>query len=155
MKQIFLKLAILLLGLSTGAMLLIGIGIAPYWASLEPNAFMKLFADSSAYMGKLMIPLGMSTAAVTILATVLAYKQGCVKMAWLILASVAAILSALSFPLYFKDANALLQSMTLSSVEATSALVTWQFWHWTRIICSAIALIAAIQFLSVVQNTEK
>lgn len=147
MKNIFLKLSIILLGLSTGAMLLIGIGIAPYWSSITPIEFMQLFADSSPYMGKLMVPLGLSTAAITLIATAIAYKQKSPNIYWMFIACFAAIISALSFPLYFKEANAVLQSMMLSTTEASEMLVSWQIWHWARIVSSTIALYAALQFI--------
>ncbi|MGB0835948.1 MAG: hypothetical protein ACPGR2_15650 [Psychrobium sp.] len=143
-----LKIAIALLGVSTGAMLLIAVGIAPYWSAVNPIEFMEIFSASSAYMGKLMVPLGVSTALITIIVAIMAYKQGSRHFVLIAIAAVTALLSSLSFPLYFKDANALIQSMTLTSDEASQALVSWQIWHWTRIVISTVALFAALQFLS-------
>ena len=148
MKDILLKLTIILLGISSGAMLLIGIGIAPYWSALEPSHFMQLFADSSPYMGKLMVPLGIGTAVVTLALTFVAYQQDRRNIKWLFAAAAMAILSALSFPLYFKETNALIQSMTLAHEQVPEILVTWQFWHWARIVTSMLALIAALQYMS-------
>ena len=51
--------AAVLLGLTTGAMLLIGAGLIPYWASLSPAGYRSTFAAMD--FGRIMLPLGIGS----------------------------------------------------------------------------------------------
>ncbi len=50
--------SVVLTGLFTGAMLLVGVALVTFWQSLEPQAFLDWFAAHSHRVGRLMVPLG-------------------------------------------------------------------------------------------------
>jgi hypothetical protein len=58
LARVFQDAALLLLGLFTGAMLVIGVSFVGYWQSLEPSAFLNWFAANADRIGGLMLPLG-------------------------------------------------------------------------------------------------
>ena len=60
--------AAFLLGLLTGAMLLIGVSLVPYWSSLEPLEFSRWFSAHSGLIGRLMVPLGALATVTVVLA---------------------------------------------------------------------------------------
>jgi len=148
MSRIITQLAALLLGLLTGAMLLIGVSLVPYWASLEPLEFSRWFAAHSSFIGRLMVPLGSLATVMTLLAAGVAATRDLPGSRWLALAAVSVLFIAAIYPLYYTDANAALGSGALGAAEITAELERWRSWHWARIAAGAVAFLAAIRACS-------
>ncbi len=145
MPSLLAQLAALLLGLLTGAMLLIGISLVPYWTSLEPVEFSRWFAANSSLIGRLMVPLGSLATVVTVLAAVSAAVRRLPGWHWIATAAIAALFVAAIYPLYYTTANAALSSGALAPAEITAELARWRTWHWARIVAGAVAFVAAIR----------
>jgi len=64
------------LGLLSGAMLLIGVAVVPFWLSLQPSEFARWFREYSPLLGRLMLPLGVCA---TVLAIVAAFITGAAR----------------------------------------------------------------------------
>jgi hypothetical protein len=141
------QLAALLLGLLTGAMLLIGASLVPHWISLEPLEFTRSFPASSERIGRLMLPLGGLATVTVVLAAWLAAVRRVPGRNSLALAAVSALFIGAVYPLYFSSANAALGSGTLSPEEVTMELARWRTWHWARTTAGAVAFAAAIHAL--------
>jgi hypothetical protein len=142
------QLATFLLGLLTGAMLLIGVALVPYWGSLEPLEFSQWFAAHSSLVGRLMVPLGSLATVSVVVAASLARARRLPSWRWLAVAAVSALLIASIYPLYYTSANAALGSGTLAPAEVTAELARWRFWHWLRTAAGAVAFVAAIRACS-------
>jgi hypothetical protein len=148
MLSLLIQLAAFLLGLLTGAMLLIGVSLVPYWSSLEPLEFSRWFAAHSGLIGRLMVPLGGLATVTIVLAAGLAAVRRLPGRHWLALSAVSTLFIAAIYPLYYTTANAALGSGTLAPGEITVGLARWRAWHWARIIAGAVAFLAAIRACS-------
>ena len=82
------QIAALLLGLLGGGLLLLGLGLLPYWQSLDPVDFTQLFSGNVPLIGAAMKPLGFSATGITWLAMALAVWKKLPTRNWLIIASV-------------------------------------------------------------------
>ena len=144
MAAVLAWLAVLALGLLSGAMLLIAVAIAPYWASLEPAAFANEFRASSVFLGRVMLPLGVGSTTLALLAAVVARPVSSPHFRWLAAAALLAVGVALVYPLYFGPANAALASGTLEPSAIGAELARWRGWHWARTIAGLAAFVAAL-----------
>jgi hypothetical protein len=79
-----MMLSCLVLGLLTGAMLVIGISFVSFWKSLSPSDFQAWFASHSHLIGRLMIPLGFGGVAVTVAAVVACWRGPAKCRRWLL-----------------------------------------------------------------------
>ena len=62
------QIATVLLGFLAGALLLLAMGLVPYWQALDPASFVPVFRDNSAHIASFMMPLGFSATGLTWLA---------------------------------------------------------------------------------------
>ena len=144
MSLILNRIAVLLLGHFSGAMLFIAVAMVPYWNSLDPNEFSSWFATNARFIGRLMIPLGGLAVIATVLAAAYAHSRRHPGWRWLGLAALLALLIAAVYPLYYTSANAALGSQTLGPSEIAAELVRWQTWHWARVAAGIAALYCAL-----------
>ena len=133
-----------LLGLLGGALLLLALGFAPYWQSLDPAEFSRLFGANAPIIGAAMMPLGFSAAGLTWLSTVLAVWKKLPSRIWLVAASICALCMIMVFPLYFAGANAALIAGEMSGAEITAELTRWEKMHWLRTIAAIVGCFCAI-----------
>lgn len=143
--NIFAQIAALLLGLLGGALLLLALGLVPYWQSLQALEFTQWFGTNVHFIATAMKPLGFSATAIVWLATGLAVWKKLPTRYWLIAASVCAFCMLATFPIYFSGTNAALASGVLSAQEAADTLLTWQGVHWVRTIAAIIGCFCAIK----------
>ena len=148
MPLLLTQLAAVLLGLLTGAMLLIGVALVPYWSSLEPLEFSAWFAANVELIRRLMVPLGGLATLSVVLAATLAAVRRLPSWSWLAVAALSALFVAASYPLYYANANAALVSGTLEPSEISALLGRWRFWHWVRTVAGAVAFLATIRACS-------
>ncbi len=139
------QIAALLLGLLGGALLLLALGLVPYWQSLQPLEFTQWISTNSHYIANTMKPIGFSATGVTLLATGLAVWKKLHTRYWLIAASVCALCMLATFPIYFAGTNAALASGTMSAQEAADTLSTWQIVHWVRTIAAIVGCFCAVK----------
>jgi hypothetical protein len=148
MPSLLTQLAALLLGLLTGAMLLIGVALVPFWSSLEPLELSRWFAAYSSLIGRLMIPLGSLATVSVVLAAGLARSRRLPSWPWLAVAAGSTLFIAAIYPLYYTSANAALGSSTLAPEAVTAELARWRSWHWVRIFAGVVAFVTVIRACS-------
>ena len=134
----------LLTGLFAGAMLLIATSWLPYWRSLPAGDFRPWFTANSHYLGRVMVPLGISCTAAA--AAALGYailRDAAVATAGL---QVAALLAVLA--IYFagnKPINdRLVSDAELSDTRVKGLLRRWAVFHWVRVGLGLVAFAAAV-----------
>lgn len=143
--RVFSQIATVLLGLLTGGMVLIALGLVPYWRSLDPADFTTTFATSLPTVGGTMILLTILGTASIVLAAGLAAWKKLPSRNWLIGGAVGAIVMLVTVPIYFGAANPLLAGGTLGAAEISAELATWQKMHWFRTIVGVLGLFCAIR----------
>ena len=135
----------LILGLLSGALLLLATGLVPYWQSLDPNPVTPIFKEQSQFIAAAMMPLGFAAAGVTWLATLFALWKKHESRYWLIAASVCALCMLTTFLLYFKETNSALASGSIAVADIPDVLSTWGFVHWMRTIAAILGCLCAIK----------
>lgn len=124
--------AVIALGLTAGALLAEGMVLVPYWQSLAPDAFLAWYGAHAALLFDFFGPLEISAAGLIIVAALMSGIQRNRGAGLLIAAAVLAIAVLLTFPIYFKAANASFEAATLATDEVGVALQDWATWHWRR-----------------------
>jgi len=143
--SILLMLTCLLLGLLTGAMLVIGVALVSFWRSLSPSDFQVWFAANSHLIGRLMLPLGIGGLVVSVAAVIAGWRGSARR--WLLISAVSAIGVMITYPLFFAAANETFVRGGLADVAARSLLDRWAAWHWLRTGLGAVSFVAALRAL--------
>ena len=138
-------LTCLLLGLLTGAMLVIGVALVSFWRSLSPSDFQVWFAAHSHLVGRLMLPLGIGGLVASVAAVIAGWRSSARR--WLLISAVSAIGVMITYPLFFAAANETFVRGGLADVAARSLLDRWAAWHWLRTGLGAVSFVAALRAL--------
>ena len=141
----FSQITTVLFGLLTGGMVLMALGLTPYWRSLEPAEFTKVFASSLPTVGRTMIILTILSTGTIVVAAGLATWKKLPTRSLLIAGAVGALIMLVTVPIYFGTANPLLASGTLEPSEIATELAKWQKIHWFRTTVGVIGLFCTIR----------
>lgn len=133
-------LTIALNGAFIGAMILIATVLVPFWKSSEPQVFLDWFANYSANIGSLMIPLGPG---VLVLAIISLFLNKDNKLLWL-LTIILTIANVLYFPIYYLPTNSSFAEQTIALESVGSELNNWITYHWQRTFFALGALITSV-----------
>jgi len=140
-------LTCLVLVLLAGGMLVIGVSFVSFWKSLSPSDFQAWFASHSHLVGRLMIPLGVGSIAVTVAAVVACWRGSAPSRRWLLIAAVSVMGVMVTYPLFFAATNEAFARGGLSEAVARSLLDRWATWHWVRTGLGALGFVAALRAL--------
>jgi hypothetical protein len=146
-RAFLLIVACLLLGLLAGGMLVIGVAFVSFWKSLSPGDFQAWFAAHSHLIGRLMIPLGAGSVAVTAATLVVCWSGPATRRRWLLIAGLSAVGVMVTYPIFFAEANASFERAGLSDSAARSLLDRWAAWHWVRTTLGILGFTAALRAL--------
>ncbi len=141
-------LAVLVLGLSAGALLAEAGVLVPSWRAQTPEAFLDWYRDNAGRLLRFFGPLEAASGFLVVVATAMVWL-GQHPSRWLFLASTVLTLAVLAtFPLYFQGANASFAAGTIAKPDLASELRRWATWHWGRTILAILAfLLALLAFL--------
>jgi Anthrone oxygenase len=136
-------LSAVLLGLLSGAMLLIAVSFVPLWRSMPPAEFRNWFSANSFSFGALMFPLGTASAVSSVAAWM--FSQGKTMRGWLLFSMLSAQGVVLITLAINEPANRLFAEPGVLNDAETSALLTrWIVWHWIRLLFGMGAFYAAV-----------
>jgi len=139
---VIVALAAFLLGLLSGAMVLIGVALVPFWQSMPPGEFRGWFARHSTRIGRLMIPLGASAAVVALVAAAIERTPPRL-LAAAGAGTVASITMLVNEPANHRFAS----HGNLDDAETTALLARWRRWHWVRIVAGLAGFWGALSAL--------
>ena len=142
-----MMLGCLVLGLLAGGMLVIGVAFVSFWKSLSPGDFQAWFASYSHLIGRLMIPLGAGSIAITVAALIAGWSGPPTRRAWLLVAALSAIGVMVTYPIFFAGTNESFERGGLSDSTVRSLLDRWATWHWVRTGLGMAGFIAALRAL--------
>ena len=137
----------LLLGLPTGAMLLIALALVPFWQSLPPAGFRAWFAANSYRIGRLMIPLGAGAAAASGIAA-LAGRGHPTRGAHLRAAACALAIAAITLAVNEPANERFAAPVALTDAETSALLARWVAWHRVRVALGLVGFLAALRALT-------
>ncbi len=139
------QLATTMFGLLAGGMVLIAVGLVPYWRSLGPAEFTQAFGTSLPTVAGTMIVLTILGTGSMVLAAGLSLWKKLPNRLWLAAGAAATLIMLVTVPIYFGAANALLAGGTLGADAITAELATWQQMHWFRTVVGILGLFCAIR----------
>lgn len=146
-------LAVVLLGVTAGAMLAEAAILVPYWQSLAPAEFFDWYSANASRLVDFYSPLEIASAVVAFVCALtysLQSRPGA-RLWW-----VAAVLSTVvivMFFVYFKDANAGFSNRTIVENSLGEALATWGRWQWARVGIGCAAFVASVLAIRAVHHS--
>jgi len=147
MGRLLSHLTALLLGLLSGAMLLIAVSFVPFWRSMTPAEFRSWFSANSFSIGALMFPLGTASAAASVGAWI--FAQGKAMRRWLLLSMLGAQAVVLVTLAINEPANRLFaEPGALNDADTSALLVKWITSHWIRLLFAMGAFYAAVSAIA-------
>lgn len=143
LARILNLLAVISLGLFSGAFLFIALVVVKFWQAVEPDVFLNWMNDHFFRFPTLMVPLNMISLVLAIAALGTAWKSQPENRLALGLSAICILVCTITFPLYFAGANAEFLNRTLAVPQIARAIDTWATWHWVRTGLAFAALIFA------------
>lgn len=144
--QLLAEASVLMIGILTGAMVLIALAIVSFWGSLEPSDYRLWFTTHAFHLGRVMVPLGGLSTLVAGLAWLAARRRPLTSRRWLMAALLCLLTLALTYGVFVAPINALLgSSQVLSDLEIRALLSSWKAWHWVRVVLGLLAFAAGVR----------
>ncbi len=145
-------LAVVLLGVTAGAMLAEAAILVPYWRSLAPADFFDWYSANASLLVDFYSPLEIASAVVALVCALtysLQSRPG--ARLWGVAAILSIVVIAMFF-VYFKDANARFLSRTIEENSLAEALATWGRWQWVRVGIGCAAFVASVSAIRAVTS---
>lgn len=137
-------LAVVLLGVTAGAMLAEAAVLVPYWQSLAPADFLDWYSANASLLVDFYSPLEIATTVVVLAcAATYSFQSRPGTRLWWVAALLSIIVIAMFF-VYFKDANAGFLNRTIAEESLAEALATWGRWQWARVGAGCAAFVAGV-----------
>ena len=152
MKPFLLYFSLSLFSIFVGSQITEGMLLVPYWQSLPAADFYVYYNDFGPLIGRFYTVLTVIAALIPISIAIYCKLRNSAGLKYALISSFFAILFVSSFYIYFKDTNALFYQAALSDTDLKSELITWSYWHWSRIVIEFVALVFLILSLIKIQN---
>ena len=137
-------LAVVLLGVTAGAMLAEAALLVPHWQSLAPADFFDWYAANTSRLVDFYSPLEIASAVVALVCALTYSLQSRAGAGlWWIAAVLSTVVIAMFF-VYFKDANAGFLNRSIAESSLPDALATWGRWQWARVGAGCAAFVASV-----------
>ena len=137
-------LAVIVVGLSCGAMLTGAVILVPFWRALPANEFLAWFGANAQRLELFIGPLQVGAILFSIVAAVLfrlSHRSGTLLFT---LASVLTVAVLVTFPLYFLAANASFVDGSIPLDQVSAELARWASWQWVRTVIGLAAFLLAV-----------
>lgn len=132
-------LAVLLLGLSAGALLAEAGVLVPMWRSQDPESFLAWYQQHAGLLLRFFGPLEVSSSLLVVAAAASAWLADLPGQAPFFVSTGLTLAVLASFPLYFINANARFAAGSIPTADVGAELRRWARWHWAR---TGLAIVA-------------
>jgi uncharacterized membrane protein len=144
---ILYRISIILLGLISGANVLILGPILTFWRSLSANDLQAWFVTNEPNFRRFLTPLGAATLVATILTAVVAwnlpaFRRGCLLGSVVCFAGVVGVTAFGNFPI--NDILVASETRTFAAWEITGLLRRWEHLHWLRTLLGLASLMCML-----------
>lgn len=136
-------LAVLVLGLSAGAMLAEAAILVPYWQTLSADQFFDWYTSNAELLVGFYSPLQIASAVLALVATILSAIGRRPTRLWALATVLSLVVLGLFF-VYFKGANADFADRSVARQDLPAVLQTWGAWQWARVAFGTGAFAAAV-----------
>ena len=137
--------AVIVLGVTSGALVTEGAVLVPFWRSLAPAAFLAWYRQHAALLFRFFGSLEIVATLATFGALAARWLATGSIDAWLALAAALCMAVLLVFPLYFQRVNTSFETGTIAPEDVGPELARWARWHWFRTAMALGAFVAALQ----------
>ena len=144
MIETLVVLSVVVLGVTAGALLAEALILVPFWQSIEPPAFLAWYKLNAARLLRFFGPLEIGALLLPGLATTAAWYYEAQGLVLLGTATALSLFVLITFPLYFRDANASFEQGTIDPDDLPQELRRWGRWHWVRTIAATLAFCASV-----------
>src|SRR5712692_2124676 len=108
-------LAVLVLGLSAGAVVAEGAVLVPFWRSLQPESFLTWYRQHATLLLRFFGPLEILAAGLAVVAALVSWLGDEPASGLLAISDLLAVLVLALFPLYFRRTNASFAEATIAT----------------------------------------
>ena len=136
--------AVIVLGVTSGALVTEGAVLVPFWRSLAPAAFLAWYRQHAALLFRFFGSLEIVATLVTLSALALRWHATGSLDGWLGVAVALCIAVLLVFPVYFQRVNTSFEKGTIATEDVGPELARWARWHWLRTAMALGAFVAAL-----------
>ena len=144
MIETLVVLTVVVLGVTAGALLAEAVILVPFWQSIEAPAFLAWYKLNAARLLRFFGPLEVGALLVPGLAMAAAWFREAPGLVFLGAATALSLFVLISFPLYFREANASFEQGTIDPDDVPQELRRWGRWHWVRTIAATLAFCASV-----------
>ena len=124
----------LALGLYAGSLLTEAFILVPYWRRMPPSEFLRLHGTMGPGLFRYFAPLTLAAAGLAMLNGLVAYTDPVS-----VVVALLALAALLTFPIYFRAANAAFASGRMTEAELPAELARWEAWHRFRTVLVVLA----------------
>lgn len=141
MKQFLAYSAVAIFAIFIGSQITEGVLLVPYWKSLSTQEFYTYYNQFGPSIGRFYTILTITAALIPVSISIYCRRINSSALNLALISSFFAILFIACFYIYFKGTNELFYQAALSDLELKKELITWNYWHWGRIVLEFIALL--------------
>jgi hypothetical protein len=136
--------AVIVLGVTSGALVTEGAVLVPFWRSLAPGAFLVWYREHAALLFRFFGSLEIVATLATLGALAVRWQATGSTDLRLGVAVALCIGVLLVFPLYFQAVNARFETGAIAPDDVGPELARWARWHWLRTAMALGAFVAAL-----------
>ncbi len=130
-----------------GSLLTEAFVLAPYWRTLEPKAFLALYATLGPRLYKYFSPLTILATVLTVIAALLPIVMGSPISVLSLVPSILVLAMLAIYFMYFKAANSSFKTGVIEVDAVSAELTAWANWHWVRVLLGIVAFIISLAIL--------
>lgn len=127
-----------------GSQITEGVLLVPYWQSLSISDFYNYYQSFGPSIGRFYTILTIVAALIPIGLTIFYFKSKPSGLPYSLVSSLFAVLFIICFYIYFKGTNDLFYQAAFNEIELKKELITWNKWHWGRIVIEILSLVFLI-----------
>ncbi|WP_424961779.1 hypothetical protein [Ekhidna sp.] len=147
MKRSLLYSSIAIFSIFIGSQITEGVLLVPYWKSLPSSDFYSYYNQFGPSIGRFYTILTIIAALIPVSVSIYCVRINSNALKPALSSSFFALLFIACFYIYFKGANESFYQAALTDAELKRELVTWNYWHWGRVILECVSLIFLISSL--------
>ena len=155
MNRILFFVSIIIFSIFLGSQITEGFLLVPYWQSLSKTEFYEYYSKFGQLISKFYTILTIVAVLIPISISIYCFFNKLPSLKYSVVSSFFALLVIAIFYIYFKETNEQFYEATFDTNQLKSALKSWKFMHWLRVLIEVISLVFLIITLNTLDNKIK
>jgi len=144
MNRVLFFLSIIIFSIFLGSQITEGFILVPYWQSLSKTEFYEYYYKFGPLISKFYTILTIVAVLTPISISIYCFSNKLPSLKYSAVSSFFALLVIALFYIYFKGTNEQFYRATFDANQLKSALESWKFMHWLRVLIEVISLVFLI-----------